>query len=92
MTYETEIINGYNAVVRHIFKGEEIKIGQRWIAIGGYIVTIEDVKIYPPEHENDKPFYDIYYSWYENGVKKSNDKDWFSFQCRYCLIVDEDTP
>lgn len=92
MNYETEIIGGHKAIVRHIFKREELKVGQKWIGGSGNVVTIEDIKVYPSKHENDKPFYDIYYSWYENGVKKTHDKDHFAFQCRYCLIVDEDTP
>ena len=92
MNYETEIINGHTAVVRHFFKPHEIKVGSRWISSCGYIVTVEEIKKYRvgyhgnPSKEYD--WYEIYYSWEENGVKKTHDKDQFAFQCRYFLIVE----
>ena len=64
-------------VCGYIFPNSEIKIGQRWRAVSGNIVTIE-------KNEDD----DIYYSWMEKGEKKTHDKATFAFQCRYCLIVD----
>jgi hypothetical protein len=30
MNYETEIIDGHKAVVRHFFKHHEIQVGSRW--------------------------------------------------------------
>jgi hypothetical protein len=90
MDYETEIINGYKAVVRHIFKPKEIKVGSRWVAAdGGGLVTVEEIKMYPASDHEENHWYMIYYSWYENGEKKTHHKDHFSFQCRYCFIIED---
>ena len=88
MDYETEIINGHKAIVRHIFNREELKVGSRWIGSSGGIVTIDDIKIYP-KMDSPKDWYEVYYSWNEGGEKKTHNKDHFSFQCRYCLIVED---
>jgi hypothetical protein len=87
MDYETETINGHRAVVRHFFKPHEIQIGSRWCAASGsnHIVTIEDIIHYG----STDPWYKVVYSWGENGVKKTHEKDQFSFQCRYCLIIED---
>jgi hypothetical protein len=85
MDYETEIIDGRKAIVRHIFKAHEIQVGSRWIGVSGVIVTVEGINSYG----STNPWYEVVYSWEENGEKKTHDKDVFSFQCRYCLIVEE---
>ena len=85
MEYET--INGHTAVVRHIFKGSEIQPGSIWISSGKTIVRVEKVIKRMTREADPKPLFDVFYSWYENGVKKTHNKDSFSFQCRYCLIV-----
>ena len=87
MTYETEIINGHKAVVRHFFKPHEIKVGSRWCAASGsnHIVTVEGIN----QYGSTDPWHEVVYSWEENGVKKTHDKDQFAFQCRYCLIIEE---
>lgn len=85
MDYETEIINGHKAVVRHIFKAHEIQVGSRWIGSSGGIVTVEGFNSYG----DTDPWIEVVYSWDENGVKRTNDKDVFSFQCRYCLIISD---
>ena len=84
---ETEIINGHKAIVRHIFKAEELKVGSRWIGAGGgkTVVTIEGLN----QYGSIDPWTEVVYSWYENGEKKTNDKDHFSFLCRYCTICEE---
>jgi hypothetical protein len=88
MDYETEIINGHTAIVRYIFPREELQVGSRWIGASGGIVTIEEIKIYPASDHETKHWYEIYYSWEEGGEKKTHHKDYFSFQCRYCLILE----
>lgn len=85
MDYETEIINGHKAVVRHFFKAHEIQVGSRWIGSSGGIVTVEGFNSYG----DTDPWIEVVYSWDENGVKRTNDKDVFSFQCRYCLIIED---
>jgi hypothetical protein len=79
MDYETEIIDGRRAVVRHIFKAHEIQVGSK-----GY-VTVEGLNSYG----DTDPWIEVVYSWEENGVKKTWQKENFIFQCRYCLIVED---
>lgn len=66
------------SVIRHIFNKGEITIGSKWISSGKSIVEVVDVI--------DRGCYgDVYYT---NGDVLS-DKDGFSFQCRYCLLVED---
>jgi hypothetical protein len=90
MNYETEIIDGRKAVVRHFFKPHEIQVGSRWARADGSrgYVTVEEIKVYPASDHEENHWYEIYYSWEENGVKKTWQKETFAFQCRYCLIVE----
>jgi hypothetical protein len=68
----------YNALIvcGWIFPPEEIEVGQLWQSSNGNTVRITKV-------DNDK----VYYCW--NG--ESHVKDSFSFQCRYCMILDKIT-
>lgn len=85
MNYETEEIKGHKAVVDHFFKESEIEAGSRWISVCGYIVTVEGINQYGSGID---PLYEVVYSWEENGEKKTHQKDVFSFQCCYFLIVE----
>jgi hypothetical protein len=87
MDYETEIIDGRRAVVRHIFKAHEIQVGSRWARADGSkgYVTVEGLNSYG----DTDPWIEVVYSWEENGVKKTWQKENFIFQCRYCLIVED---
>lgn len=85
MNYEIEVTKGHKHIVRHFFKAHEIQVDSRWIGVCGHIVTVEGINSYGSE----SPWYEIVYSWEENGVKQTHDKDLFSFQCRYCLIVQD---
>lgn len=85
---ETEIINGHKAVIGHIFKGKEIQPASRWVGVGGFTVTVEQVKCYPASDHEDEHWYEVYYSWEENSEKKVHHKEAFAFQCRYFLIVE----
>ena len=71
--------NGRNIVCGHIYPVSEIKLGSRWAGSSGHEVTV--IKI-----ENDW----VTYVWREgeDQHKVRHEKDSFSFQCRYCLIVD----
>ena len=86
MNYETEIIDGRKAVVRHFFKPHEIKPGSRWARADGSkgYVTVEGIN----QYGSIDPWYEVVYSWEENGEKFTHEKDTFSFQCRYLLIID----
>lgn len=72
---ETEIINGRSCIVRHTFPLEELKVGSSWMSSSGSEVEITKI---------DGEW--VYYFDKNNGI--FYDKDWFSFQCRYYLIVD----
>ena len=85
---ETEIINGHKCIVRHIFNREELKVSTRWVPADGanLVVTIDEIKIYPASDHEEKHWYQIYYSGELNGEKYSHNKDYFNFQCKYCMI------
>jgi hypothetical protein len=59
-----------------IFPAYEIKAGQRWQGSSGHTVLVDKVDSFS-----------VYYSWNEEGVKKTHKKSHFAFQCRYCLIL-----
>ena len=87
MDYETEIIDGRKAVVRHFFKPHEIQVGSRWARADGAkgFVTVEGFNSYG----STDPWNEVVYSWEEKGVKKIWQKETFIFQTKYCLIVEE---
>lgn len=82
MKHKTRTLNGHMLVVEHFFKHDEIPVGSRWISSSGNIVTVEGLNAYGSLDS----YYEVVYSWEENGEKKTHEKDVFSFQCRYCLI------
>jgi hypothetical protein len=72
-----EIVNGRKIVCGHIYPLNELKVGQRWAQADGanrevVIREIEGEWIRYGEHANDRTY----------------EKDWFNFQCRYCLVVE----
>jgi hypothetical protein len=83
---ETKIINGHKAIIRHIFKAEELKVGSRWIGAGGgkTVVTIECLN----QYGSIDPWTEVVYSWELNGEKFTHEKDVFIFQSKYCLILE----
>jgi hypothetical protein len=87
MDYETEIIDGRKAVVRHFFEPHEIQVGSRWARADGSkgFVTVEGFKYYGSTNPYD---WNVVYSWELNGEKFTHEKEVFAFQCRYCLIVE----
>jgi hypothetical protein len=87
MDYETEIIDGRKAVVRHFFKAHEIQVGSRWARADGSkgYVTVEGFNTYG----STNPWIEVVYSWELNGEKFTHEKDVFIFQSKYCLIVED---
>jgi hypothetical protein len=87
MDYETEIIDGRKAIVRHFFKAHEIQVGSRWARADGSkgFVTVEGFNTYG----SIDPWTEVVYSWEKGGVKFIHEKEVFAFQCRYCLIVED---
>lgn len=77
-------LNGYT-VAKKIFDVSEIQIGSQWTASDGsdHVVTIEGINTYG----TFDPWFELIYSWEENGEKKTHKKDVFAFQSRYCLIL-----
>lgn len=82
-------ITGHTFIVGHIFPGQSIKEGSRWISSGNNVVTVDKVVSYPASDHEDKHWYVVHYSWEENGERRTHHKDAFSFQCRYCLITED---
>ena len=72
----TEIVNGRKLVCGHIYPLNELKVGTQWAPADGSdrVVEIRDI---------DGEW--ITYGEYGNDC--TYEKDHFSFQCRYCLIV-----
>lgn len=72
-----EIVNGRKLVCGHIYPLNELKVGQRWAQADGSdrVVEIREIQgewVQYGEHANDRTL----------------EKDWFNFQCRYCLVVE----
>ena len=66
----------------------EIEVGSRWARADGSkgYVTVEGFEYYGSVNPYE---WDVVYSWEEDGVKKTWQKEMFGFQCRYCLIIEE---
>lgn len=77
-----EKVNGHNVVCGHIYKRDELKVGQRWAQADGAnrVVVIRNI-----EKLADG---DVYVQYGEHGNDRTYEKDWFNFQCRFCLIVE----
>ena len=65
-------------VCGYIMPARYILPGQLWMSSSNNIVEV----VYC---DNDH----VCYCWNENGETRYHDKDVFSFQCRYCLIIGE---
>lgn len=71
-----ETVNGRKLVCGHIFPANELEVGQVWAPADGMDREVTITKI-----DGDL----IYY----NGpLLKASFRDFFSFQCRYCKVVD----
>lgn len=76
-----ENINGKYVLCGHILSPEFILSGQVWTRADGsdseVIITRVDGR-------------EVYYWWIENDHMVIHNKDAFSFQCRYSLVIDKD--
>lgn len=77
-----ETVHGRHLVCGHIFKFEEIEVGQVWASADGSDRTVRVTRTRPGQW--------VEYEWEVQGQTKSHQKDSFSFQCRYCLVVSEE--
>jgi hypothetical protein len=93
MTYQTETENDKTFTIGHIFNRECMKkmTGTNWISSSNNTVTIE--RIEARILKDGTEWVDIHYIWppteYSRGF---HNKDHFSFQCRYFLLIDDKTP
>jgi hypothetical protein len=71
-----ETINGLHLLCGGIIPIEEVKVGQTWAAADGSKMTVNILEAG---------------EWviYEGDLQPIHTKDNFSFQCRYCLVLDE---
>lgn len=69
--------NNKRILCGHILPAQKIKSGQQWMGSSGLIVTVNCVD----------EFGWVHYNWIENGELVEHQKDSFSFQCRYSVIV-----
>lgn len=76
---EIRTLNGYQVVCNHIYKQEEIEVGQKWIPADGSKRLIEI-----------RYNIDDWVGYGDYGSNTTCEKDWFSFQCRYVKILEEE--
>ena len=79
--------NGHSILCGGILPKGEIKAGQKWISSGGLIVEVDKIELFT--NQIDLTYEEIHYSWDEPKGRKTHSKLAFSFQCRYCLILEE---
>ena len=77
-----EVINGRALLCGHILGKEFILPGQRWAPADGSDREVLVVDICPAGW--------VKYTWDENGVARTHSKESFAFQCRYCLVFDQE--
>ncbi len=78
-----ELLNNRYLLCGHILSTAFVRVGQVWAPASGgnYEVTITDVTDGWVTYEWNE--------WDESGIIKHHSKDSFSFQCRYCLVIDK---
>jgi hypothetical protein len=76
---------GKNIVCGHIFPDNEVKVGSQWQSSSGSIVTVQQVDLTESGSEGW-----VTYNWMEQGHRRTHEKMIFAFQCRYCLIVEDE--
>lgn len=76
--FETAILDGHKAVIRHIFRNAEVEVGSRWTPADGSANTVTVVSVDLGRAE----------LVYEDVRGSRIEKDIFSFQCHYCLVVE----
>jgi hypothetical protein len=71
-----EIVNGRKLLCGQILKPDQLAVGQTWAPASGSDRTVKIIGI------NGEW---VRYEW--EGSTVSHEKDAFSFQCRYCLVL-----
>lgn len=77
-----ETVHGRHLLCGHALREDQIKPGQLWASADGgdKVVRVEGI---------EGGWVD--YSWMDGGRIVAREKDCFSFQCRYCLVLDTAT-
>lgn len=78
-----ENVNGRNLLCGGILPKDQLRVGQKWAQADGADRVVEIRAIEP---YGDIGELDIIYGVHGNDT--SYTKDSFSFQCRYCLVVE----
>jgi hypothetical protein len=73
----SEFQNGYWILCGGIIPKRDVKIGQKWFASE----TSTPVTVTQITDDNE-------WVTYESSIQPSHEKDNFSFQCRYCLVLE----
>jgi len=73
-----ELIHNRHLLCGHILKRDQLKPRQLWASSSGADRTVMVDHIHGDW---------VGYSWIEDGEVKNHTKDWFAFQCRYCLVL-----
>jgi hypothetical protein len=76
-----EVVNGRKLLCGQILKPEQLAVGQTWAAASGADHTVKIAGI-------DDGW--VRYEWVESGEPVSNEKESFAFQCRYCLVIENE--
>ena len=73
-----ELLNGHSVICGHIYSEAELEVGQQWAQADGTnrVVVIRGI-------EDGQVLYGDY------GCDTTYSKDCFSFQCRFCRVVDK---
>lgn len=76
-----ETQNGYRILCGTILPAHKLGVGQKWLSTGAKVpVEIVEVTV----HNGDV------WVTYESPLQKRHSKMAFAFQCRYCLVVDDE--
>lgn len=75
-----ELHRGKYTLCGGILPPEKIEPGQVWQGSSGATVTVDKV-------EKRGELHWVTYHWFSDDEFRDHDKDSFSFQCRYCLVL-----
>ena len=73
----------------HKATGPAFNVGEEWVSTAGNRVSIVSVRKYPGSSTNHISDYGVTYSWLENGIVRTHEKDAWNFQIRYMHIADK---
>jgi hypothetical protein len=78
-----ETVNGRKIVCGHIYPKDELAVGQTWAQAdgGNRVVVIRELD----ERTNGA----LWVKYGEHGNDRTLEKDWFTFQTRYCRVIED---